>query len=254
MIDDKSRAELKYISFDLYGTLFRYDNLSGSWRDWAEVFYVRFVELGLEAQFDEFQSRCQQFFTKDIQQLDDHTVFASRIVQFGEHMGLQVDVEKAHTIADDCCEAWQAHISIHPATKDLLSKLEQEYSLFLVSNFDHPPFVRKMLDHLDISMHFEEVIISGDVGSKKPEREIFEPLRQRYGLDSSNCLHVGDSLDDYHFSINNDLLPLMIGEQGKINGAIDFHLNEIADVDDVMVIEDLSHMYEVLQLQRKVET
>ncbi len=253
MLDPKSRAAVKYISFDLYGTLFLYDNLTNSWRDWAEVFYNRFRALGLDAPFPEFHDSCQQFFSKPVEQLDAHTVFASRIVQFGHTLELNIDADTAHDIADDCCEAWQQHISIHPQAKTLLEQLEPHYELFLISNFDHPPFVRKLLEDNGIAMHFEHIVISGEVGSKKPETAILAPLKTRFELNYDNCLHIGDSMDDYHFSINNDLKPVMIGEQGKVNGAIDFHLNETAALNDVLIVEDLGHLIDVLKVTKTKE-
>ena len=243
VIDHKA---VKYISFDLYGTLFVYDDLAASWQSWARELYGHMQSIGYTADFAAFHQHCDAFFSQNISPLEQHTVFSTRIVKFAQLRELSINQVEANKIADLCCQAWHEHISLHPHAISILQYLESQYALFLVTNFDHPPFVRKMLKKMKIARYFSEIIISGELGVKKPERAIFDSLRNSYDIQKNNCIHVGDSLDDYHFSTNNDLIPLLIGEKGEVNGVIDYAFNCTEYIGDSMVVNDLVQVGKVL--------
>jgi HAD superfamily hydrolase (TIGR01549 family) len=241
------RCAVKYISFDLYGTLFRYDDLAASWQRWATVLFENMQSMGLVTDFATFHQHCDAFFSQDIDLLDHHTVFSSRVVKFAEQLDIVIDRIRANEIADECCHAWHEHISLHPDAVALLQGLKPQFDLFLVTNFDHPPFVREMLSTTGIFEYFCEVVISGELGAKKPQREIFDVLRAKYDIQKNHCVHIGDSVDDYHFSTNNDLIPVLIGEKGKINGVIDYAFNSTQTVHNAIIVDDLTNVGHVLK-------
>ena len=65
----------------------------------------------------------------------------------------------------------------------------------LVSNFDHPPYVRSLLERLDLARHFDAVVISSELRIDKPDPRIFHHALKAVGCAPSEALVVGDSLE-----------------------------------------------------------
>jgi HAD superfamily hydrolase (TIGR01549 family) len=77
----------------------------------------------------------------------------------------------------------------------LLAELRQRYRLAVVSNFDYAPTCRAILDREGIAPLFETVVISDEIGWRKPKPVIFETALDRMGLRPSEALFVGDRAD-----------------------------------------------------------
>ncbi|MFP6655781.1 MAG: HAD family hydrolase [Myxococcota bacterium] len=76
----------------------------------------------------------------------------------------------------------------------VLASLALDYSLALCSNFSHAPTVHAILEEAGFAEHLTTVLISDEVGIRKPRREIFDQLRESMGCDAREILHVGDHL------------------------------------------------------------
>jgi HAD superfamily hydrolase (TIGR01549 family) len=77
--------------------------------------------------------------------------------------------------------------------RDVLEALRQRYRLAVVSNFDHGPTVEMALDSHGIRHRFEVVVVSADVGWRKPRPEIFAETLRRLNLGPSDAIFVGDT-------------------------------------------------------------
>ncbi len=77
---------------------------------------------------------------------------------------------------------------------EILSYLKGKgYRLSVVSNFDHAPTAQNLLAKLGIADFFEYIVISEDVGWRKPHREIFEFALARLGESPSDAIFIGDN-------------------------------------------------------------
>jgi FMN phosphatase YigB (HAD superfamily) len=87
-----------------------------------------------------------------------------------------------------------------------------------------------------ILRHFSAILLSGEIGHEKPEREIFEIALDSLGLqDPSDVLHVGDSLfADVMGAQNAGLNPVLIDSMG-------FHPSS-----EVVTIQRLSEILQYL--------
>ena len=79
-----------------------------------------------------------------------------------------------------------------PGTKAMLGTLKDRYPLGLLSNFTHPPAARAILDGLGITSFFDVVLISGEVGYRKPHAYVFQLLVEGLGVEAGELLYVGD--------------------------------------------------------------
>jgi HAD superfamily hydrolase (TIGR01509 family) len=69
------------------------------------------------------------------------------------------------------------------------------YRLGLVSNFCNiPAVVKHNLNQLGLLPHFEEVIISCELGWRKPSPKVYEAICHRLAVAPEECLFIGDRL------------------------------------------------------------
>ena len=77
--------------------------------------------------------------------------------------------------------------------RELLEAAAARYRVGLVSNFDHAPTARRVLATHGVEQFFEVVVISDDVGRRKPHPAIFLEALARLGCAPAATLFVGDS-------------------------------------------------------------
>jgi HAD superfamily hydrolase (TIGR01549 family) len=79
-----------------------------------------------------------------------------------------------------------------PGTREILETLKGKYRLALLSNFTHPPAAIELLNGVGITSFFDVLLISGDLGYRKPHPLVFGRLTEDLGLEKSEILFVGD--------------------------------------------------------------
>jgi putative hydrolase of the HAD superfamily len=201
------------ILFDLYGTLLVYGNMKKAWADWLSAFYHLLKRQGLKISEETFSQECDGFFsaTAPADNEDHLTVLESRIQYLCQRLNHQLLKEELSHIADAIAEAWQTHISIDPEAMPVISTLKQNKKMVgLVSNFDHPPHVRRILSHNGLEGFFDTTIISSEVGFKKPDPAIFALALQHTGISAADAVYVGDTETDVAGAIAAGIHPIFI--------------------------------------------
>jgi HAD superfamily hydrolase (TIGR01549 family) len=74
-----------------------------------------------------------------------------------------------------------------------LDALRARYRLAVLSNFDHGPAVEGVLADFGIHDRFEVIVVSADVGWRKPHPEIFRDTLRRMDVDAQRAIFVGDT-------------------------------------------------------------
>ena len=89
---------------------------------------------------------------------------------------------------------WRESIgNSYAGTVELLRRLKQaEYPVYGLSNWSAEtfPYARQKYDFFGL---LDDIILSGEVGSIKPEPEIFEIALQRIGRPAQECLFIDDA-------------------------------------------------------------
>lgn len=83
-----------------------------------------------------------------------------------------------------------------PPVRDLLARLKDQYRIGLVSNFDDTDTVYQVLKKEGVDHCFETVIISSEIGIRKPRPEIFLAACEKIGVAPADCLFIGDSFEN----------------------------------------------------------
>ncbi len=203
---------VKGVFFDLYGTLLIYGDMVRAWDDWLSAFYDSVRGFGLSMSRETFAFRCQDFFARPEPLAGDDglTVLGRRVQTFCRELGLELAPTAVEATGTAFVRAWQQHVSLDPDARPVLEVLKESKTLALVSNFDDPPHVRSLLADLGLSPFFDAVVISGDVGVKKPSPEIFSHALRRTDLRPEDVVHVGDTDADLAGARSANLRPILI--------------------------------------------
>lgn len=90
-------------------------------------------------------------------------------------------------------EDYVRSLELRPCAKKLLEMLSNEYKLGLVSNFTYAPVIYAGLRKLDINKFFNAVLVSEEVGWRKPHAKIFEEALKRLKIEVHEAIYIGDS-------------------------------------------------------------
>jgi putative hydrolase of the HAD superfamily len=95
---------------------------------------------------------------------------------------------------------------------EILEYLDKKYKLAIITNGSNNMQNRK-IDALGIRKYFDEIIISNDVGMKKPEKEIFLLSCDGIEIIPSKVVYVGDNYEiDIMGSVNAGLKAIWINK------------------------------------------
>ncbi|MQY77487.1 MAG: HAD-IA family hydrolase [Spirochaeta sp.] len=215
---------IRGVFFDLYGTLFIYGDMKKAWTDWLHHFHKSLREHGLTLSKEDFAGECDGFFGKDEPASTERnqTVFEKRIGSLCSSLGIKVCDKHIGSIADLIADKWQEEIEIDQDAIPVLRELKENRILGLVSNFDHPRHVRRYLSKYGLDYLFETIIISGEVGLKKPDPNIFKLALSATGLTPGEVAYVGDTDVDVKAANEAGIMPIMINRRNKNTGDISF--------------------------------
>ncbi|RMF56375.1 MAG: HAD family hydrolase [Calditrichaeota bacterium] len=93
-------------------------------------------------------------------------------------------------------QAFNDYISLIPDTLETLTQLKSRYRLGLLSNFTHPPAAYALLKELGLDVLFEVILISGELGFRKPHPRVFRELCERLQVLPEELIYVGDNPED----------------------------------------------------------
>jgi HAD superfamily hydrolase (TIGR01509 family) len=82
-----------------------------------------------------------------------------------------------------------------PHHRPLLQALARRHCLAVVSNFDYSPTALGILEAAGVRELFAAIVVSDEVGWRKPRADIFQEALRRTGEEPHGTLFVGDRID-----------------------------------------------------------
>ena len=134
-------------------------------------------------------------------------------------------------------------LELREGAVELLAEAGKNYRLGLLSNFTYGPVIRKSLRKIGIHQHFQAIIVSEEVGWRKPSPVIFQDMLQRLGVTADEALFIGDSpLEDIKGALDMDIKTVFVPSQ--FNSLKDLAESKLAPhhsvLDLQMLIKELS--------------
>jgi putative hydrolase of the HAD superfamily len=91
----------------------------------------------------------------------------------------------------------------------MLEDLQKRYTLGLLSNFTHGPAAREILKRTGLTPYFDTILISGELGFRKPHPFVFQKLIEQLETDKTRILYIGDDpVPDIHGAHAAGLQPI----------------------------------------------
>ncbi len=239
------------VFFDLFGTLMVAEDLSRAWAHWLELLAEACARAGLELAPGQLAARCRGFFDRPepVDAGGGLTVYERRLRRLLDELRLDPQPAKVREIATATVTAWRSHFVVDPDAGGVLASLSARVPLVLVSNFDHPPAAREALHDAGLASYFTEVVISGEVGCKKPDPEIFRGPLERLRLAPDEVVHVGDADEDLRGARAAGLHPVLVR---RPRGSTELEAagfgggSSPCDVEGVRIVTGLGELRQVL--------
>lgn len=122
--------------------------------------------------------------------------------------------EIINKVAEILGASWNA--KPYPHTLETLRELKSKgYKLAIISNSFNLTF-EEVVSKYDLAGIFDVIIVSYEVGSRKPDPEIFEICLEKLAVEKDEALMVGDSLqDDIEAAQSFGIKALMLDNKNK---------------------------------------
>ena len=88
--------------------------------------------------------------------------------------------------------AFPENCNLIPDTLEMLELLKKHYHLGLLSNFTHASAALDIINTLKLRPFFQILLISGDLGWRKPHPNVFKELKERMGFRGEEMIYIGD--------------------------------------------------------------
>jgi putative hydrolase of the HAD superfamily len=119
------------------------------------------------------------------------------------------------------------------------------YTIALVSNTISRTLIPERLKKFDVDGFFSSVVLSVDIGVRKPRREIFEAALERAGLRAQECMHIGDTVSRDVEGAKNAGIALAVLIHSGLTGLKDRGFSGKARPDET--IDSLTDIFRLLE-------
>jgi putative hydrolase of the HAD superfamily len=194
-------VQLRAVCFDFVNTLAEFHNLA--FKDTSRNLH----HLLMEADF--FQISYSQFHRSYTEVIKEHINIRKGqhkevsnlefIVGTLKRLGIEVDPldPRLKAIVNAYFSPFKESLRIFPRTRETLATLKEEYQLKLgvISNFTSTRAIHEFLTHLDLTHFFDAIIVSAEVGVRKPHTHIFATALEKLRVDPVESIFVGDDVE-----------------------------------------------------------
>jgi putative hydrolase of the HAD superfamily len=157
--------------------------------------------------------------------------------------------ESVEEISEELSSIYEFYLYRRRQARDLRTVLKtlfySGYILALVSNTISKTLIPERLKKFNVDSYFSTIVLSVDIGVRKPRIEIFDIALKRTNLSSQDCIYIGDTMSrDVEGSKNAGFLSSILIQSG---------LTEVKDSDYKGVMNPdkrlnlLKELFEILQ-------
>ena len=196
---------IKNYIFDLYGTLIDIQT-----DEFDDLLWMRLTSFmasqGALYDFDELRTAYETAVKKQIEKdAAEHPAIIREHIEPDILSVFESLYTDKNAIADKATASETAllfrrlstqRIRLYPEAREVLIELRARGKrIFLLSNAQSA-FTIPEIRRLRIFSFFDGIVLSSDVGIKKPDKKIFEHILSKYGLYPDECLMIGNDMED----------------------------------------------------------
>lgn len=187
---------IEAVGFDFMGTLVhvRLNN-----EKYVRSMHRRLVELGIARSYEnlmEAHNKAAQKYRKirvdTCREIDNRVWVADALKELGYDANPE-DQLLVHAV-DAYFSPFIASLRVAPRAFSVLSKIGKCLSVGLISNFSYSKAIREALRKLHLDRFLDVIVISDEVGWRKPHPKIFQIFLDELKLDHDEAIYVGDDL------------------------------------------------------------
>lgn len=187
----------KNFIFDLYGTLIDIhtnENSSYLWKKMQEFYSfqgAKYTALELKR---EYVRLCKE--EEKVLEKQGHEYAEIKVEYVFQKLfslkGVEVSLETAKLTAQFFRIISTKYIKLYDDTRDFLELLKKKGKrIYLLSNAQEV-FTRLEMEHLDIVKYFDGIVFSSEEECKKPSKEFFNIVLERYDLNKKESIMIGN--------------------------------------------------------------
>ncbi len=188
-------GEIKAIGFDLFNTLVTVDphTLTMALESLFQSLQSKGFHIEKES-FKEAYRRQAKRFLEATRATGKETHNRFWVAAALSEAGFPTDPEdsRVQQAVEDYFGAFSKRCMLLPGTMETLQRLKERFPLGLLSNFTHAPAAWGILEELGLRPLFQLILISGDLGYRKPHPSVFQKLCEGLGVLPEELLYVGD--------------------------------------------------------------
>ena len=200
--------------FDLYGTLvdiWTDEGRDSLWEGVAE--FLGQPATDAAAVREEYLALCKRAKQGEYHELDLLDIFAAML------SARNMDESLAQSLATEFRRLSMVTLRAFHGVKSMLKELRKNAGVYLLSNAQ-ACFTVDELKQCGLYHLFDGIIISSDVGVKKPSREVFNIAFDRFGISPTDSFYVG-----------NDMRDDILGAHGAGMGTVYIHTRQSGSYD-----------------------
>jgi putative hydrolase of the HAD superfamily len=188
------------IFFDNWNTLVKAPSLMKQGSS-TRMFHRFLTEAGLDIPYDDFMPVYREVARRQRAEADaDNYREIDYRHRFAMVLGeLGVDGNEGERLASrawgDYLAEWLRQTEFFDETPAVLDSLKGEYKLGVITNYMDGPTCRRVFDKLGFDSIFDSLVVSAEVGYRKPAKVIFDEALKDIQSAPASSLMVGDSLD-----------------------------------------------------------
>jgi FMN hydrolase / 5-amino-6-(5-phospho-D-ribitylamino)uracil phosphatase len=128
---------------------------------------------------------------------DDEIDIAAAMTTSFRELGVDLADDDIRVFLRAAQDAWSSYYTLAASTHALLEALRgRGLKLALVSNTASPHWLMQpVLERQGLVERLDAILLSSEVGKRKPHPAIFKAALDELGVDASEALHVGDRLE-----------------------------------------------------------
>jgi HAD superfamily hydrolase (TIGR01549 family) len=129
-------------------------------------------------------------------------------------------------------------LELREGAKEILTETAQQYRVGLLSNFTFGPVIHNSLKNVDIDRFFNAIIVSEEIGWRKPSPVIFQDMLQRLHVTADEAVFIGDSpLEDIRGALDMGIRTVFVPSQfNSLKDLAESKLEPDYLVDDLLML------------------